>query len=69
MPQIKEMARKEGVARDKEKEKAEGKQIKADTVLQFLKDDQIKQLQYNTKKNYNTVLEKRDNLLTTTKDL
>ena len=38
MPQIKEMARKEGVARDKEKEK-EGKQIKADTVLQFLKDD------------------------------
>ena len=43
MPQIKEMARKEGVARDKEKEKAEGKQIKADTVLQFLKDDQIKQ--------------------------
>ena len=42
MPQIKEMARKEGVARDKEKEKAEGKQIKADTVLQFLKDDQKK---------------------------
>ena len=39
MPQIKEMARKEGVARQKEKEKAEGKQIKADTVLQFLKDD------------------------------
>ena len=43
MPQIKEMARKEGVSREqlkqKEKEKAEGKQIKADTVLQFLKDD------------------------------
>ena len=39
MPQIKEMAKKEGVARDKEKEKKEGKQNKADMVLQFLKDD------------------------------
>ena len=37
------MARKEGVSREqlkqKEKEKAEGKQNKAHTVLQFLKDD------------------------------
>ena len=41
MPQIKEMARKEGVSREKmkEKENAEGKKMKADTVLQFLKDD------------------------------
>lgn len=41
MPQIKEMARKEGVSRAQmeEKKKNEGKQIKADTVLQFLKDD------------------------------
>ena len=39
MPQIKEMARREGVAREKEKEKVDGKQIKADKVLQFLKDD------------------------------
>ena len=39
MPQIKEMAKREGVARDKEKEKAEGQKSKADMVLQFLKDD------------------------------
>ena len=41
MPQIKEMARKEGVSREKmkEKENAEKKKMKADTVLQFLKDD------------------------------
>ena len=41
MPQIKEMARKEGVSREKmkEKENAEGKKVGAGTVLQFLKDD------------------------------
>ena len=42
MPQIKEMARKEGVARENEKKDVDGKQMKADKVLQFLKDDQIK---------------------------
>ena len=40
MPQIKEMAKKEGLSRDKEAEKAGGKKpVKADTVLKFLKDD------------------------------
>lgn len=39
MPQIKEMARKEGVARENEKKDVDGKQMKADKVLQFLKDD------------------------------
>ena len=41
MPQLKEMARREGVAIDKEAEKAGGgkKPVKADTVLKFLKDD------------------------------
>ena len=41
MPQIQELARREGVSRAQmeEKKKQEGKQIKADTVLQFLKDD------------------------------
>ena len=39
MPQIKEMARKEGVARENAKKDSEGKQMKADKVLQFLKDD------------------------------
>ena len=41
MPQIKEMARKEGVSREKmkEKENAEGKKVGAGPVLQFLKDD------------------------------
>ena len=41
MPQLKEMARKEGVSIDKEAEKAGGgkKPVKADTVLKFLKDD------------------------------
>ena len=37
MPQIKEMARREGIAREKEKE---GKRpVGTDTVLRFLKDD------------------------------
>lgn len=41
MPQLKEMARREGVAIDKEADKAGGgkKPVKADTVLKFLKDD------------------------------
>ena len=37
MPQIKEMARKEGIAREKEKEGK--KPVGTDTVLKFLKDD------------------------------
>ena len=42
MPQIKEMARKEGVARA---EKEKNKEIGANTVLQFLKDDQMMMLE------------------------
>ena len=37
MPQIKEMARKEGIAREKEKDGK--KPVGTDTVLKFLKDD------------------------------
>ena len=46
MPQLKEMARKEGVSIDKEAEKAVGgkKPVKADTVLKFLKDDWLPQI-------------------------
>ena len=41
LPQLKEMARKEGIAREKKKEEEEKKPIKVNTVLSVFKDEKV----------------------------